>query len=71
MNYSVLSKGKIPFIILGTSGVYILFNLFCRNNCKGNVNSVDQTPQEAASDLSLHCLPSYVIFNGTRDILLV
>ena len=66
MDYSIFIKGKIPFIILGASGVYILFNIFYRNYCKSNANSVDsnQTPQEAASDLSLHCLPSYDIFMG-------
>ena len=51
--------------ILYIRGVWLVFNMFCRNS-ELNANSADpdQTPRSAASDLGLCCLPVSLLWDA-------
>ena len=52
-----------PFVILGVMGVLILILFFLYTILYANSVDSDQTPRSAASNLGLHCLPFFVLWN--------
>ena len=58
VDYSTSLFGQVRFLFLGVSSLILVLSLIIENFVF-NANSIDpdQTPQNAASDLSLHCLP--------------
>ena len=66
MDSSTLIFWTSPFVILGESGLFAALFYFGWKILLENTVDPDQTPQDVASDLGLHCLRMTLLFSGFR-----